>query len=230
MTEDYFVKKIKPYCMFGEIPYKVDGSNEVELYSIIQEAERLYPNSINYDFNITLGGAYNAHKLNCGQVDNRKYCLEKAIAYFKIAYAVAKTKKDKIYTAGALGMWLVNHKKVRNLDEGIYYLEEVLKLTNLYEPSLCWLAEGYYKQGQYDKAIEFGLNLHQKDKKECDNNGNSFASMPLEVVAKSCRKIGNIFKKNGDYIRAIQYFSKIKELNLSTDNDNKILAKLKESI
>lgn len=175
--------------------------------------------------------------------DERKKYLEKAISYFDKALILSKNilpiqlpleKRhiagylDQIDIAGELGHILVNEAIIRDLDRAEKVLQFVFDNTDEYEPCLCAYAELFYKRGDYKKCAEIGLNISDRTAKSPEWKDDP-PPAPLGIVGSAYRILAKQAKKEGKTDEAIQYFQKMKELKVASDNDLKILEKLKSN-
>lgn len=133
---------------------------------------------------------------------------------------------DQIDIAGELGHILVNEAIIRDLDRAEKILQFVFDNTNEYEPCLCAYAELFYKRGDYKKCAEIGLDISDR----CANSPewkDDPPPAPLGIVGSAYRALAKQAKKEGKTDEATQYFQKMKELKVASDNDLKIFEKLK---
>jgi tetratricopeptide (TPR) repeat protein len=173
--------------------------------------------------------------------DERKEYLEKAVFYFDKALSLAKNTLpvqlpldkrhnsdylDQIDIAGDLGDILVNEALIRDLDRAERVLQLVFDGTEEYEPCLCAYAELFYKRGDYQKCAEIGLNISDRCAKSPEWKDNP-PPAPLGIVGSAYRALAKQAKKEGKAEEAIGLFQKMKELKLASNNDLRILDRLK---
>lgn len=176
--------------------------------------------------------------------DERKEFLEQAINNFEHAFDLSKNTLpiqlplelrhnadyiDQIDIAGDLGHILVEEAIIRDLDKAEPILKFVYDSTEEYEPCLCSFAELYYKRKDYKKCLEIGLNIHKRTLLSPEWK-DSPPPAPLGIVGSAYRALAKKAKNDGDTIEAVGYFEKMIELKVASDNDRKILNKLKNSL
>jgi tetratricopeptide (TPR) repeat protein len=123
---------------------------------------------------------------------------------------------------------LVDAAIIRDLDRAEKILEFVFENTNEYEPSLCSYADLFYKRGQCEKSVEIGLDIHKRAKKSSGWKDDP-PPAPKSITGKAYRALAKKAKKEERRQEAIEYFEKLKSLDVATENDLKILNKLKEA-
>lgn len=173
--------------------------------------------------------------------DERKEYLEKAVFYFNKALELSRDilptqlpleKRhnseylDQIDIAGDLGNMLVNEALIRDLDRAEKVLQFVFDNTDEYEPCLCAYAELFYKRGDYQKCAEIGLNISDRTANSPEWK-NDPPPAPLGIVGSAYRALAKQAKKEGKTDESIRYFQRMKELKVASENDLKILEKLK---
>lgn len=176
--------------------------------------------------------------------DERKPFLEKATAYFRHAFKLAKNQLpvrlllekrhyigylDQITIASDLGFMLVGEAIIRDLDEAERILAFVAENTQEYEPCLCPYAELYYKRGNYKKAAEVALDACERVKHSPEWKDDILPG-PIGIAGMAYRALGRNAKKQGKIKEAAGWYQKIVNLEIATDNDQKILRKLKEMV
>jgi tetratricopeptide (TPR) repeat protein len=171
----------------------------------------------------------------------RKEYLQKAVDYFSKALDFSKGELPiqlpteqrhnsdflgQIDIAGELGVMLVNEKLIRDLDKAERVLEVVYENTSEYEPSLCAFAELFYKKGEYERSAEIGLNISDRIANSPEWK-NKPPPAPLGIVGSAYRALAKKAKKEKRFAEAIQWFDKMQHLGIASENDLKILEKLK---
>lgn len=173
--------------------------------------------------------------------EDRKPYLNKIVQYFSKAFDLSKdTLPVKLPTherhkvqyvgqidiAGELGPLLVNEALIRDLDRAEEILEFVYISSEDYEPCLCAYAEIFYMKGDFNKCAEIALNIHNRA--EHSERWDCTPPAPMRIFGKAYRALGKQAKKENRFPEAIQYFQKMKDLDIATENDLKILKRLKE--
>lgn len=175
--------------------------------------------------------------------DERKEYLKKAVDYFDKAFKLSKNTLpiqlpverrhnaeflDQIDIAGELGQLLVNEAIIRDLDRGEKVLKFIFDNTEEYEPSLCSYAELFYKRGDYKKCAEIGLNISDRCAISPEWRDDP-PPAPLGIVGSAFRALAKQAKKEGKTEDSVKYFEEMKVLKVASDNDLKILEKLKHN-
>lgn len=173
--------------------------------------------------------------------NERKKYFERVINYFDKALNLSKNTLplqlplekrhnseylDQIDIAGELGFLLVDEALTRDLDRAEKILRFVYENTAEYEPCLCAYAELYYKKGGYEKCEEIALNIHDRATKSAEWKSDP-PPAPVNIAGKAYRALGKAAKKMNHPDEAIKWFQKIKKLGVATENDLKILNKLR---
>jgi tetratricopeptide (TPR) repeat protein len=173
--------------------------------------------------------------------EERKAYLNKTAQYFTKAFELSKetlpvelTQDEQhkvqhvsqIDIAGELGNLLVNEALIRDLGKAEKVLEFIYTSTKNYEPPLCAYAELFYKKGNYTKCAQIALDIHNRA--ERSEEWDLTPPAPMRIFGKAYRALGKQAKKDKRFNKAIKYFQKMKSLGVATENDLKILSKLKE--
>lgn len=176
--------------------------------------------------------------------DERKPFLEKATAYFRHAFKIAKNQLpvrlplekrhyieslDQITIASDLGFILVGEAIIRDLDEAEPILAFVAENTQEYEPCLCPYAELYYKKGNYKRAAEIALDAYNRAKQSPEWK-DVIPPAPIGIAGMAYRALGRNAKKQGKIKEAAEWYQKIVDLEIATDNDQKTLKKLRQMV
>ncbi|OQA93090.1 MAG: hypothetical protein BWY24_00731 [Microgenomates group bacterium ADurb.Bin219] len=211
------------------------------MLKVIGDIENEFQNSTNPRLAYWLGIAWRNFTAWHIRGDERKEYLDMAINYFDKAFSLSKTTLpvqlplekrhnsqylDQIDIAGELGHMLVEDAPIRDLDRAEKVLKFVFDNTDEYEPSLCSYAELFYKRGDYLKCAEIGLNISNRCAISPEWK-DSPPPAPLGIVGSAYRAFAKQAKKSGKNEVAIEYFEKMKGLKVATENDLKILDKLK---
>ncbi len=211
------------------------------MLSVIGDIEKEFQNTTNPRLVYWLGIAWRNFTAWHIRGDERKGNLDKAISYFNKAFGLSKNTLpvqlplekrhnaeylDQIDIAGELGHMLVDDAPIRDLDRAEKALKFVFDNTKEYEPCLCSYAELFYKRGNYLKSAEIGLNISDRCAISPEWK-DSPPPAPLGIVGSAYRALAKQAKKEGNNDVAIIYFEKMKKLKIATENDLKILDKLK---
>lgn len=121
---------------------------------------------------------------------------------------------------------LVRNPELRDLDQAEEILDPLWNGTEHYIPCFCSYVEIFYKRGDYERCAELALELHERALNEPVEFG-APPPAPIRLAAKAFRALGRDAKKRGDTAAAAQQFCKIVEIGEATDNDMKVLAKLR---
>lgn len=237
--ENDIIKKLVRFSVF----YSDDGINSEKnnIIDVINEAEVIANNSKNpklfYWLAITIR---NFTSWNI-RGDERKKYLEKVIYYFDKSFEYSKNvlpiklppeKRcdldflDQINIAGEAGNILVNEAIVRNLDRGEVLLKFVFDNTLDYEPSLCTYANLFYKKREYKKCVEISLKIKERIAKSDEWKNNPPPAI-LGIIGTAYRALARQAKKEGKAYEAIEWLQNINNLKIASDNDLKLLEKLK---
>ena len=217
--------------------------SQSEMHKLISKVEKRFPDSDSYELEYWLGIALRNYTAWFVRGDERKPHLQEAVQHLEKAYALSKgvipeelTATDK-HTLGSLdrntiacvvGFLLIDEAIIRDLVKGISYLETIFNNTTDYYPQFCSYAEAFYKLGDYLKAAEVALELHHRAEKSSEWK-DSVPPAPMGIVAKAYRAKAKEHKKNREIEQAISLFQKLVDMNLATDNDQKLLEKLQVS-
>lgn len=227
---------------FKNNPRKIDIFSPKDIENKLSKIEEFSLNSYNPMLKYFLGIAWRNYTTWNIRGDARKPFLEKAIKYLDEALTLSKQilpvrlsldKRhdahylDQITIASDLGILLVGEKIVRNLDKAESVLKFIYDNTKEYEPSLCWLAELYYKRGEYEKAIKISSDLPIRVKNSLE--WKDFIP-PKTYIVMSYRALGLQAKKKGDIDDAIKWFEKLIKSGTYSENDRKILLRLKSMV
>lgn len=211
------------------------------MLKVISEVEAFATNSQNPKLFYWLGIAWRNFTGWHIRGDERKEYLEKAVYYFDKAFELSKDilpvqlpleKRhnaeflDQIDIAGEIGDLLVNEALIRDLDRAEKVLQFVFDNTPEYEPCLCAYAELFYKRGDYKKSAKVGLDISDRTTKSPEWK-DSPPPAPLGIVGSAYRALAKQAKKEGKTDEAMQWFQKMKDLKAASENDLKILEKLK---
>lgn len=159
------------------------------------------------------------------------------------------SKGEDAFTAWTTGFNLDINEEIRqDFEKFVSYLEPIFNNTEDYRPIYSHYVDAYRSLGNYEMAIKLGLELHHRaeNTKKFSNTlrrlsktaGRSFSierryfmsslpTAPMDTVAKSYRKMAKDCKKRGEIELAISLFEKLVNTGLATDNDKKLLAKLR---
>ncbi len=238
LTEDETTTALMRISCFGfgsEEDFKKDN-----MLKVLSSSENKFNQSLNPKIHYWLGITWRNFTSWHIRGDERKQYLEKTIYYFDKAFDLSKgvlpvqlplDKRhntdylDQIDIAGDLGTILVNEALVRDLDRAENILKFVFDNTKEYEPCLCYYAELFYKNGEYEKCAEIGLNIGDRCliSPEWKNDP---PPAPLGIVGSAYRALAKKAKKEGNIEMAKSYFKKMNQLGVASDNDLKILNKL----
>ncbi len=133
---------------------------------------------------------------------------------------------DRVMIYGDLGVILVDAPLVRDLDRAIEALSFVYNNSSDYEPNLCWYADAFFKKGEFEKAAEVGLMLHDRAKNSVLWKAH-VPTAPMATVASAYRALGKDARKRGDIERARSYFQKMVEFGVASREDMRILESFK---
>jgi tetratricopeptide (TPR) repeat protein len=209
---------------------------------VINKVERLYPESNSYDLEYWLGLALRNFTAWFIRGEERKVYLEKAIRHLERAYALSEgtipneypqDKRnildyiDRNTIACEIGYLLIEERVVRDIEKGITYLKPVFETTKDYYPAFCALAEAFYKLGDYLKATEIAFESHRRATESLEFKDH-IPTSPLSIAGKSLRAEAKECKKSGDINCAISLLQKSVNMKIASDNDVKMLNKLKE--
>ncbi|KAF5414744.1 MAG: hypothetical protein C5S48_07665 [Candidatus Methanogaster sp.] len=217
--------------------------SQSEMHKLISKVEKRFLDSDSYELEYRLGIALRNYTAWFVRGDERKLYLQEAVQHLEKAYALSKeviseelTATDK-HTLGSLdrntiacevGFILIDEAIIRDLEKGISYLGTIFNNTTNYYPQFCSYAEAFYMLGDYLKSAEVALELHRRAEKSFEWKG-SVPPAPIGIVAKAYRAKPKEHKKNGEIRQAISLFQKLDDMNMATDNDQKLLEKLRVS-
>lgn len=209
---------------------------------VINKVERLYPESNSYDLEYWLGLALRNYNGWFIRGEERKVYLEKAINHLERAYTLSEGiipneySQDKRHftdyvdrntIACEIGILLIKEAIVRDLEKGINYIKPVFESTKDYYPAFCTYAEAFYKLGDYLKAAEIAFESHRRATESLEFKDH-IPTSPLSIAGKSLRAKVKECKKNGDIDFAISLLQKSVDMKIASNNDVKMLNKLKE--
>ena len=232
------IESLQRFCFFIGEGYPTPD----EMLKVISKARKDCLDSDSYELEYWLGTALVYYNTWFVRGDERKPYLEEAVYHLERAFALSEGKIPKEYPphevkefgslfrndiACEVGQLLIDEAIIRDIEKGISYLRPVFESSSYYHPLLCFYAETYYKLEDYLKAAEVALELHKRAEKEWKDKA---PPAPLGIVAKSYRAQAKQHKKNGEIDQAIYYFQKLVDMDLATDNDQKLLKKLQESL
>jgi tetratricopeptide (TPR) repeat protein len=132
--------------------------------------------------------------------DVRRTFLERAARYYRLSGNNA-----------ALGRLLVEESQVRDLKEAIALLEGLYTTSKTYEPALCFYADALYKDGQYLRAYDAAIHLHELASREWQSRPESIPTMPLQVARKALRAEARRLKKAGQPQEAMELLTRLEE-------------------
>jgi hypothetical protein len=133
--------------------------------------------------------------------DARKPFLERAARYYRLSGNNA-----------ALGRLLVEERLVRDVKEAILLLEDLYTSSQTYEPALCFYADALYKDGQYLRACEAAIHLHELASVEWQSRPDAIPTMPLQVARKALRAEARRLKKAGQPQEASKILTRLEEI------------------
>ena len=112
-----------------------------------------------------------------------------------------------------------------NAQEYIRELEPWYNSSTTYEPQFCYLADAFYKTGDFERALQIGLDLHEKAKSyEWHSN---IPTAPLDIAGKALRTLAKQSIQGKNPYQAIRYFERLEEIGRMTEHDKKLLARLR---
>jgi|GEM_PF-5359372 len=112
-----------------------------------------------------------------------------------------------------------------NAQEYIRELEPWYNSSTTYEPQFCYLADAFYKIGDYERALQMGLDLHERAKLyEWHSN---IPTSPLDIAGKALRALAKQSIKGNNPQQAIRYFERLETIERITEHDKKILTRLR---
>ena len=208
---------------------------------VLGEAEHFFEKSPDARLAYWLGIAFRNFTAWHARGDDRKPYLEKAVFYFGTALELGQADDsvpvrldrssrirgnvDQLMIHGELGMILVDAPLVRDLDKGIEVLSFVYNNESDYQPSLCWYADAFFKKGEFEKAAEVGLALHDRAKNS-EKWKAHVPTAPMATVASAYRALAKDAKKRGDIQKARSCFRELVQLGLASESDWKALDSL----
>lgn len=218
--------------------------SQSDMSNLISQIEKQFQDSDSYELEYWLGIALRNYAAWFIRGENRKHYLQKAAQHLEKAYALSNgvildeipmTEKhtfrsiDRNTIACEVGSLYIDEAIIRDIKKGISYLGAIFNNTTDYYPQFCSYAEAFYKCGDYFKAAEIALELHNRAKKSSEWK-DSIPPAPMHLIAKSYRAAAKEKKKEGEIRKAISLFQKLVDMNLATENDKKLLKKLQVSL
>ena len=157
-------------------------SDRERMLSTIEEIERDFGSEVTPSLADALAGTILCYVTFHVRGDDRKPFFERAVQWYRLSGNKA-----------ALGCLLVEERLVRDVKEAISLLGELYAKSKSYEPALCFYAEALYKDGQYIRAHEAAVHVHELAALQFDVN--SIPSMPMQTAAKAQRAEARRLKK-----------------------------------
>lgn len=215
-----------------------------KMLSAIEEVEQGFGSNIPPSLADALASAILCYTAWYVRGDERRGFLERAVRYYRISG-----------NKGGLGRLLVEEAQVRNLEEAIPLLEAMYASSTSYDPALCSYLDALYKDGQYLRAYEAAIHIHElaeKTKKYWDdqldqlkrrgvdasapeymaavhNFMSSLPTTPMELAAAALRAEAKRLKKAGQQKEAIAMLKQMQKIGHATNNDVKELERLVRS-
>jgi len=152
------------------------------MLSTIEEIERDFGSEVTPSLADALAGTILCYVTFHVRGDDRKPFFERAVRWYRLSG-----------NRGALGCLLVEERLVRDLKEAISLLGKIYDESDRFEPTLCLYAEALYKDGQYVRAYEAAMHIHELAALQFD--GDSIPSMPMQTAAKAQRAEARRLKK-----------------------------------
>ena len=218
--------------------------NKENMLKVIGDIENEFQNTKNPKIAYWMGIAWRNFTAWHIRGDERKEYLDKAVFCFDKAFSLSTNTLpvqlplekrhnaeylDQIDIAGELGHMLVDDAPVRDLVRAEKVLKFVFESTDEYEPCLCSYAELFYKRGNYLKSAEIGLNISDRCAISPEWK-DSPPPAPLGIVGSAYRALAKQAKKEGNHKEAVALLEKMRKLKVATENDIKILEKLKKQL
>ena len=125
----------------------------------ISETEKQFPKNNSQKLEQQLGSATLLFTRWFIRGDVRIQYFQRATKHLETAHLLSRGEENDAI-ACTLGELFIKEATIRNLEKGISYLKPVFDKAEFYEPNFCSYPEAYYKLGNYEKAIEYGLKLH----------------------------------------------------------------------
>jgi tetratricopeptide (TPR) repeat protein len=171
------------------------------MLSTIEEIERNFADSLTPQLANELANAILCYAGLYVRGDARKDFLERAAHYFRLSG-----------NSAALGCLLVQERLVRDVKEAIVLLEALYTSSRTYEPALCFYADALYQDGQYLRAYDAAIHLHELASRAWQSRPESTPTMPLQVAAKALRAEARRLKKAGQPQDALKLLARLEGL------------------
>lgn len=217
-------------------------SKRSEMYRLFSEVEKYFMDSASYELEYWLGFALRNYTSWFVRGEERKLYLQRAVQHLEKAYILSKgiipeelpareryntMSLDRRMIACEIGSLFIDEAIIRNLEKGISYLSVVFNNTTEYYPQLCSYAEAFYKRGDCLKAAEIAFELCRRVENSSEWKEAGEPPALKDIIAKAYRTKAKQYVKNKETELAVNFFQKLVDLSLATDNDRKLLDKLR---
>jgi hypothetical protein len=201
------------------------------LQELISEGEQALAERPTLQLRYRLAGAILVHVFFHIRGDARSPWLGRAAALLREALEEAERLGPKSVVPlseirALLSRLLVEAPAVRDLATAEKELRATWNETREYRPEFCSLVSAVYKQGRYAEAAELALELHQRATKDSDWSDNP-PPAPLQLAVTALRAEVRRLKKANDPRAALAVSERLCRLPDASDNDRKILERLR---
>ena len=206
---------------------------------ILRKAEPSIDNRASPQAHYLLGSVLQCYSSWYVRGDDCKSYLEKATHHLGLAFSkglqsgvpVKSNSQyhqiDLVEIASSLARLYIDEKLVRNLESGERLCYYAWQNTTGYEPVFCSYAELFYKRGEYENCLNVALATHARGVVTQKKDGLPVAPAPMNIVGKALRALVRQEKKAGDISKAIAYGNRAVDLDVASENDKKILSRIK---